>query len=446
MGFTRPTPIQQQAIPAILEGRDMIACAQTGTGKTAAYLLPSMDHILRQEGGFTHTLVIAPTRELAQQIDEQIEGFGYYAGIGSLAVYGGGDAASWEVQKRGLTQGADIVVATPGRLIAHLNMGYVAFDRLANLILDEADRMLDMGFYEDIMKIIQYLPAERQNLLFSATMPPKIRELASRILRDPVQINIALSKPATGITQGAYLVHDKDKLALLLHILQQTNYPSVIVFASTKIAVKNLEKQLIRKGVNARAMSSDLEQSERQKVMNDFANRRIQVLVATDIVSRGIDIDNISMVLNYDIPQDAEDYVHRIGRTARAESTGVGLTFISDENQHRFARIEQLIEREVDKLPLPEGIPPGPPYTPRRGRGASGPGNRSGGSSGHSRGSGGGGSGGGGRSSGGGSRGSGGSGGSGGGGRGSGSGGQRRRGGGRRPEGPARPQPSGGIE
>ncbi len=366
MGFSAPTPIQQQAIPAIMEGRDLIACAQTGTGKTAAYLLPSMHSILQEGGGFCHTLVIAPTRELAQQIDEQIEGFAYFAGIGSIAVFGGGDAASWEIQKRGLTQGANIVVATPGRLIAHLNMGYVNFSQVRHLILDEADRMLDMGFYDDIMKIIQYLPKKRQNLLFSATMPPKIRELAARTLHDPVHINIALSKPAEGILQGAYLVYDKDKLALLMNILEGKDIPSVIVFASTKIAVKNLEKQLIKRGINARAMSSDLEQADRQKVMNDFANRRIRVLVATDIVSRGIDIDNISLIVNYDVPHDAEDYVHRIGRTARAESTGVGLTFISDTDQYRFVKIEQLIEKEVNKIPLPAGLPAGPEYSPRR--------------------------------------------------------------------------------
>lgn len=368
-----------------MEGRDMIACAQTGTGKTAAYLLPSIHSIIQHGGGFSHTVIIAPTRELAQQIDEQIEGFAYFAGIGSIAVFGGGDAASWEIQKRGLTKGADIVVATPGRLIAHLNMGYVNFDQVKHLILDEADRMLDMGFYEDIMKIVQYLPKKRQNLLFSATMPPKIRELASKTLHDPVQINIALSKPAEGIVQGAYLVYDRDKLQLLLSLLEGKDVPSIIVFASTKIAVKNLEKQLIRKGINARAMSSDLEQAERQKVMNDFANRNIQVLVATDIVSRGIDIDNISMIVNFDVPHDAEDYVHRIGRTARAESTGVGLTFINDTDQQRFAKIEQLIEKEVNKIALPEGMPKGPEYHPRQSGGGRFSGRPQGGGSGGSR-------------------------------------------------------------
>ncbi len=400
MGFETPTPVQQQAIPVILEGRDLIACAQTGTGKTAAYLLPAMDAICYDGGGYVHTLIIAPTRELALQIDEQVQGFAFYAGTRSIAVYGGGDASSFEVQKRGLTQGADIVIATPGRLISHLNLGYVKFDQVRQLILDEADRMLDMGFYEDIMKIVQYLPEKRQNLLFSATMPPRIRELAKRTMTDPAQINIAISKPAEKIQQGAYLVHDREKLDLLLHILEaKDDLPSVIVFASTKIAVKNLEQRLRKKGVNARYMSSDLEQEERQRVMNGFANREIRVLVATDVVSRGIDIDNISMVVNYDVPNDPEDYVHRIGRTARADADGIGITFINDTDQGRYARIEALIEREIEKLPLPEGMPEGPEYAPRR-RGGGGGGRPGGGRSG-----GGGNRGGGGRSGGGGGRG-----------------------------------------
>jgi superfamily II DNA/RNA helicase len=367
MGFETPTPVQQHAIPIVLKGRDLIACAQTGTGKTAAYLLPALDAIAYDGGGFVHTLIIAPTRELALQIDEQVQGFAFYAGVRSIAVYGGGDASSFETQKRGLTQGADLVIATPGRLISHLNLGYVKFDQVRQLILDEADRMLDMGFYEDIMKIVQYLPKERQNLLFSATMPPRIRELAKRTMHDPEQVNIAISKPAEKIQQGAYLIHDKDKLDLLLHILKaKEDLPSVIVFASTKIAVKNLEQRLRRKGINARYMSSDLEQDQRQEVMNGFANRKVRVLVATDVVSRGIDIDNISMVVNYDVPNDPEDYVHRIGRTARADADGIGITFINDTDQGRYARIEALIEREIEKLPLPEGIPEGPEYRPRK--------------------------------------------------------------------------------
>jgi superfamily II DNA/RNA helicase len=371
MGFKTPTPIQTQAIPKILSGSDLIACAQTGTGKTAAYLLPVMDKIMHTDPGGVNTLIIAPTRELALQIDEQVEAFSYFCDLTSIAVYGGGDAHSWETQKRGLVRGADIVIATPGRLLSHLNLGYVELDTLSHFILDEADRMLDMGFHEDITKIIGYLPEKRQNLLFSATMPPKIRQLAQEILVDPDQVNIAISKPAEGILQGAYMVYDKDKLDLLISLLEGKDIPSVLVFAGTKSAVKGLEKAMQKKGLNARAMHSDLEQSERGQVMNEFANRNVQVLVATDIVSRGIDIENINLVINYDVPQDAADYVHRIGRTARAESTGVALTFINDKDQERFARIEKLIERTVNKTPLPDGIATGPEYSPRISRGRS---------------------------------------------------------------------------
>lgn len=393
MGFEKPTPVQQQAIPIVLEGKDVIACAQTGTGKTAAYLLPSIDMIMRSEGG-THTLIIAPTRELTLQIDEQVQGFSYFTNTSSVPVFGGGDAVDWEVQKRGLVGGANIIVATPGRLLAHLNLGYVNFDSVRHLILDEADRMLDMGFYDDIMKIVKYLPEKRQNLLFSATMPPKIRQLAGQILDKPESINIAISKPAAGILQCAYLVHDRDKLKLLLKLLENKHVPSIILFASTKIAVKNLARELKRKGINAEAMSSDLEQDERRRVMNDFGNRKVQMLVATDIVSRGIDIENINLVINYDVPQDPEDYVHRIGRTARADTTGVALTFINDKDQDRFARIESLIEKEVRKLTNPAGVPEGPAYSPRRRRGGGGNrrgkpqgrgGNRSGSRGGHRR-------------------------------------------------------------
>ncbi|MFT7589468.1 MAG: ATP-dependent RNA helicase RhlE [Limisphaerales bacterium] len=387
MGFRTPTPIQEEAIPIIMDGKDIIACAQTGTGKTAAYLLPSIDSITRGERGFIHTLIIAPTRELAVQIDEQIQGFGYFTDTLSSPVYGGGDGVAWEVQKRALTKGADIVVATPGRLISHLNMGYVNFAKVRHFILDEADRMLDMGFYDDIIKISNYLPKERQSLLFSATMPKKIRDLATTLLNDPAEISIAISKPAEGILQAAYLVYDNDKLALLSKLLRDKELPTIIVFASRKIAVKNLAKDLRGQGFNARGMHSDLTQDERLAVMNDFANRKVQILVATDIVSRGIDIENINLVVNWDIPQDPEDYVHRIGRTARADTTGVGLTFINDDDQYRFANIEKLIEKTINKLPLPPEIPEGPAYNPNKKGGRSGgrggyKGGRSGGKSG----------------------------------------------------------------
>ncbi len=369
MGFEEATPIQEQAIPIIMDGKDIIACAQTGTGKTAAFLLPILDKIMQSgEVGKCNTLVIAPTRELALQIDQQVEGFGYFLGISSLAVYGGGDGMSWEQQKKALTKGADIIIATPGRLLSHLGMGYVKFDDIEHLILDEADRMLDMGFFEDIMSIVGHLPKERQNLLFSATMPPKIRQLAKKILNEPEQINIAISKPAEGVLQAAYLVFDDYKTALLRDLIKDKKdaYHSIIVFASTKKLVSQIAKDLRRADIPAKAISSDLEQKEREDVLLEFRNRQLQVLVATDIMARGIDIKEINLVVNYDVPSDAEDYVHRVGRTARADSTGVALTFINKKDQRKFYSIETLIEQEVAKIKTPEHIGQSPQYEPEK--------------------------------------------------------------------------------
>ncbi len=372
MGFEKPTPIQEQAIPMIMEQDDLIACAQTGTGKTAAFLLPILNKISQKsdaERNATNTLVIAPTRELALQIDQQVEGFGYFLGVSSLPVYGGGDSSSWDQQKKALTTGADIIIATPGRLISHMNLGYVKLDQLEHLILDEADRMLDMGFYEDIMLIVSKLPAKRQNLLFSATMPPKIRQLAKSILQNPKQINIAISKPAAGVLQGAYLAYDEQKIPLIEFLLSgKKNYPSVIIFASTKRMVHEITRMLQRKGFKAEEISSDLEQEAREKALLNFKSRSTQILVATDILARGIDIKEISLVINYDVPGDAEDYVHRVGRTARADATGVALTFISDKDQHRFQTIEELIEQEVTKIPTPPELGPSPTYDPKKRR------------------------------------------------------------------------------
>jgi superfamily II DNA/RNA helicase len=368
MGFNEPTPIQAQAIPVIMEGKDLIACAQTGTGKTAAYLLPVLNAILEKDHPGVDTLILAPTRELALQIDQQIEGFAYYTNSSSIAVYGGSDGIVFEREKKALTEGADIVIATPGRLLSHLNLGYVKVDTLRHLILDEADRMLDMGFYEDLLRIISFLPKTRQTLLFSATMPPRIRELANKILIEPEQISIAISKPAEGIVQAAYLVYDNQKTQLVKELVQGKgkDLESVIIFSSTKSNVKVIEKELQKLGLAARAIHSDLEQAEREEVMREFRNRKTQVLVATDIVSRGIDIEGISLVINYDVPHDAEDYIHRIGRTARADATGVALTFINDKDQHYFARIEAMIEKEVHKIPLPPHLGTGPEYNPKR--------------------------------------------------------------------------------
>ena len=364
MGFNKPTPIQEQAIPVILSNKDLIACAQTGTGKTAAYLLPILNKIAMEKNESIDTLIVAPTRELALQIDQALEGFAYFTSVSSIAVYGGGDGMGFEREKKALIQGANIIIATPGRLIAHLIMGYVNFSKVRHLILDEADRMLDMGFNEDIIRIINYLPPKRQNLLFSATMPPKIRTLAKRILHNPEQINIALSKPAEGILQAAYLVYNNQKVELIKELLKGKDLISVLIFSSTKMNVKVIEKELQKIGFPARAIHSDLDQKERESVLIDFRNRKVRILVATDILSRGIDIEGISLVINYDVPDDAEDYIHRIGRTARAESTGIALTFVNEFDQQKLYQIETLIEAPINKIPLPAHIGTGPEYEP----------------------------------------------------------------------------------
>jgi len=364
MGYEKPTPIQEQAIPLILENKDVIACAQTGTGKTAAYILPVLHKIIHTDHRHLNTLVIAPTRELAQQIDQQIEGFAYFTGVSSIPVYGGGDGATWEVQRKALEQGADIVIATPGRLIALLAGGTVVFDHLNHLILDEADRMLDMGFYDDIVKIISYLPPQRQTLLFSATMPPRIRQLANKILNRPTEISISIAKPAEGILQQAYMAYDAQKPALLSFLLKTHNWQSVIVFASTKELVKKLGTQYQRSGFQVRAFHSDLDQSEREDILRQFKSRQLNILIGTDVLSRGIDVEGISAVINYDVPPDPEDYVHRVGRTARAETTGTAITFINDRDQRRFFTIETLIGAQIPKLDLPAALGPGPNYAP----------------------------------------------------------------------------------
>jgi superfamily II DNA/RNA helicase len=364
MGFENATPIQEQAIPIVLAGRDLIGCAQTGTGKTAAFLLPILSKLAANPSPDVDTLIISPTRELALQIDRALEGLAYFTGVSSIAIYGGNDGSSFEREKTALTTGANIIIATPGRLMSHLNMGYVKFDKLKHLILDEADRMLDMGFNEDIMKIIKYIPAKRQTLLFSATMPPRIRTLANKILVNPQQISIAISKPAEGIVQTAYMVYDNQKNPLILDLLKGKNLQSVLIFSSTKINVKNLEKDLHKLKLSVKAIHSDLEQKEREEVLRDFTARRTQVLVATDILARGIDIEGIDLVINYDVPHDAEDYVHRIGRTARAQSTGTAITFITEKDQRNFKKIEDFLGKTIFKTPVPPHLGKGPVYRP----------------------------------------------------------------------------------
>jgi len=362
MGYKAPTPIQTQAIPVILENKDLIACAQTGTGKTAAFLLPLLNKISHANHDHTSTLILVPTRELAKQIDDQVEGFAYFVSATSIAIYGGNKGESWDQQKKALTSGADIIIATPGRLIAHMNMGYVKLDKLEYLVLDEADKMLDMGFMDNIVRIVRELPQNRQTLMFSATMPPKIRDLARKLLQDPAEISLAISKPAAGIDQRSYLVYDNQKLPLLQHLIQELEVISMVIFTSRKSAVNDIVKALHKMGHSAEGIMSDRTQEEREATMQGFRNRKFKILVATDILSRGIDVDNISHIINFDVPQDAEDYVHRIGRTARAATTGTAITFISDKEQYRIARIEKLIEKELPKLPLPEGFEPGPEY------------------------------------------------------------------------------------
>ncbi|MBV4357738.1 DEAD/DEAH box helicase [Pinibacter aurantiacus] len=364
-GYENATPVQAQVIPLILSGKDIIASAQTGTGKTAAFLLPVINKLLQHRNdNQVSALVLVPTRELAIQIGQHLEGLSYFTNISSIAIYGGNDGNNFVVEKQALRMGVDIVVCTPGRMIAHLNMGYVPLKGLQFLVLDEADRMLDMGFQEDIRKITSFLPAKRQTLLFSATMPEKIRTLAKQILQNPSEVNISISKPPEKIQQQAYAVFEHQKLPLVKSVLQSTTFKSALVFCSSKQSVKKLVAELRQGGLTIGEMHSDLEQSSREDVLLKFNSGRIPVLVATDILSRGIDIDTIDLVINYDVPHDGEDYVHRIGRTARAEAEGVAITLISEREHGRFARIEKLIGKAVDKLPVPEALGEAPVYNP----------------------------------------------------------------------------------
>ena len=362
MGYEKPTPVQEMTIPIILQNHDLIACAQTGTGKTAAYILPLLNKIVASDTRHLNTLVIAPTRELALQIDQQVEGFAYFLGVSSLPVYGGSDGATWDQQRKAMESGADIIIATPGRLMALLQAGTIDLKHLKHLVLDEADRMLDMGFFDDIVRIIKQLPTDRQTLMFSATMPPKIRSLANSILKSPREVNIAISKPASGILQQAYLVHDHQKMPLLRSLLLENEYKSAIIFANSKDNVKKLGQELIRAGLSAKAFHSDLEQAEREQIMNQFKSRKLQMLIGTDILSRGIDVEGIELVVNYDTPHDAEDYVHRIGRTARAERTGTAITFVNHKDFQKFLKVEKLIGNEIKKLPLPATLGEGPNF------------------------------------------------------------------------------------
>ncbi|MCM1067960.1 MAG: DEAD/DEAH box helicase [Muribaculaceae bacterium] len=387
MHFEECTPIQEQAIDIILDGYDLIACAQTGTGKTAAYVLPVIDLLAERENEnhAVRAVVMVPTHELAQQIDRQLEGFSYYLPVSSLAIHGGNDGKAFAQQKQALRSGADLVIATPGRLLAHIKMGYVDLSQVEYFILDEADRMLDMGFYDDIMRIVAELPKDRQTLMFSATMPKKIQQLASSILYQPKEVKIAVSKPAEKVDQSVFICHEGQKEHLLKHLFEQGFNKRVIVFSSSKLKVRQLSQVMRRSKWKTAEMHSDLDQAAREQVMHDFRAGRVDILIATDIIARGIDIDDIAMVVNYDVPHEAEDYVHRVGRTARADADGKAVTFVSERDQRRWAGIEKFLEIEIRREQIPAELGDGPEYKgekasdgDRRGRGRGGNGKRHG--------------------------------------------------------------------
>ncbi len=388
MNFSEMTPVQEHTIPVILSGRDIIGCAQTGTGKTAAYTLPLLNRLLIEGNpdNVIKSVIIVPTRELAQQIDQQFQGFSYYLPVSTTVVYGGGDGKGWDVQKRGMLLGSDVVIATPGRMISHLQNSGIDLSHVECVILDEADRMLDMGFSDDIMKIISYMPKERQTVMFSATLPPKIRELAKTILRNPAEVNIAISKPNEAIDQSAYVCYESQKLGIIRELFAEPTDSKTIIFSSSKLKVKELAHTLKRMKLNVAAMHSDLEQAQREEVMLAFKNNKINILVATDIVARGIDIEDIGLVINYDVPHDPEDYIHRIGRTARAAATGSAITFVSEDEQGKFHQIEKFIERDIRKADLPESVGEGPKYAPSENRGRGGRGRSGSGRGGRDRG------------------------------------------------------------
>jgi superfamily II DNA/RNA helicase len=363
MGFENATEIQEKAIPKILENKDLIACAQTGTGKTGAFVLPILNKLVGKTNNDIDTLIICPTRELAVQIEQEIQGLSYFISASSIAIYGGGSGSDWKDEKEALTQGCDIIVATPGKLLSHLKMGYVKIDKLKHLILDEADKMLDMGFINDLKSIFSYLPKERQTLLFSATMPPKIGQLAKTICKNPDRISLSISKPAAGVKQHVYFTFDEQKIPVIDHILKQKKeYESIIIFTSTKSDVSHIVKALRRKNYNASGISSNLDQNEREEVLRKYRARRVRILVATDVMSRGIDIKEINMVINYACPRDAEDYVHRVGRTARANTKGEAYTLVNPKDMHRIQKIEKLIEMSIPKMDMPEEFGPAPEY------------------------------------------------------------------------------------
>ncbi len=379
LGFEEATPIQEEAIPLALDGKDLIACAQTGTGKTGAYLIPVIERLSESPSGHIRALIIAPTRELAEQIDQNVDAMSYFTGVSSVVVIGGKDAGGFDRQKYAIQNGVDIVIATPGRLLTHMDLNYVDFSQVEFVILDEADKMLDMGFHADILKILKDVPENRQTLMFSATMPKRIRELAKQIQKEPIEINFNLSKPAAGVAQRVFFAYDDQKIPLLQHIVETEEVESMLIFASSKVSVDEIHRKLDKLGYDVRAMHSDKTQEERQETLRLFKAKQFKIIVGTDVLARGIDIDNLSHVLNFDTPRDAEDYVHRVGRTARASATGKAITFVNPRDMRRLAGIESLIESEIPRGTLPDELGDGPEYRAGGGGHRGGGGGRHGG-------------------------------------------------------------------
>lgn len=365
LGFDSPTPIQEAAIPAILDGKDILACAQTGTGKTGAYLIPILHQMEKEPADHTRVLVLVPTRELAKQIDQNVDGMSYHTGVTSVSIIGGNNPKDWDAQTKGIRRGADILIATPGRLGIHKSLGYLKLDQIETVVLDEADRMLDMGFQQDIMAIMDAMPNRKQTLMFSATMPKKIREFSLKILNEPVQIDLNLSQPAEGVTQVAYHVFENQKIPLVRHLLEEKEVESMIIFAGSKSKVDAVHRTLKSLNYDVAAIHSDKDQAEREETLRHFKNRKFRILVGTDVLARGIDIDNLSHVLNFDVPGDPEDYVHRVGRTARAETKGEAITLVSPDDQRKIQRIEGHLKKSLPQGEIPDELGPTPEYRPR---------------------------------------------------------------------------------
>ncbi|GAA5520929.1 DEAD-box ATP-dependent RNA helicase CshA [Fodinibius salicampi] len=351
LNYTDPTPIQEECIPLILNGRDVIGAAQTGTGKTGAFVIPLIQRIMENPSEHTQALILSPTRELAQQIEEQIFALGYHTGVSSATVTGGSD---YGTQVKAIRAGVDIIVATPGRLIDQMKVLDLDFSHLNYLVLDEADRMLDMGFLPDVMKIVKKLPEERQTMLFSATMVEEVQKVVDQVMKNPAEVEFEVSKPAESVDQQIYFVHPKQKLKLFEKLFDADKYETAIVFCATKRGTDEVERMLKKRGVDAVSMHGDRDQKERNEALRLFKNRSHPVMVATDVLSRGIDIDDVSLIVNFDVPNNPEDYIHRIGRTGRYDKSGTAITFVSNKDKKYYHSIKEVVGDQLSVKELPE--------------------------------------------------------------------------------------------